>query len=43
MAMCWLNVIMNEDLYDHEFVENWCYGFDQLKEAVAEFTPRKDR
>lgn len=32
---------MNEDLYDHEFVENWCYGFDQLKDAVAEFTPEK--
>ena len=41
MAMAWLNVIMNEDLYDHEFVEYWCYGFDQLKEAVAEMTPEK--
>ncbi len=41
MSMAWLNVIINEDLYDHEFVEYWCYGFDQLKEAVAEMTPEK--
>jgi anaerobic selenocysteine-containing dehydrogenase len=31
--MAWLNVIMNEELYDKEFVAEWCYGFDECKEA----------
>ena len=41
LAMGMLNVIMNEDIYDHDFVDRWCYGFDELKERVAEFTPEK--
>jgi anaerobic selenocysteine-containing dehydrogenase len=36
-----LNVIISEGIYDREFVENWCYGFDELKEAVKEWTPEK--
>ncbi|MCR5786050.1 MAG: molybdopterin-dependent oxidoreductase, partial [Eubacterium sp.] len=32
-----INVIINEDLYDHEFVENYCVGFDELKERAAEY------
>ena len=39
--MAWLNVIINEDLYDHDFVEYWCYGFDQLAERVQEMPPEK--
>lgn len=41
LAMGFLNVIINEDLYDHDFVENWCYGFDELKERVQEYPPEK--
>lgn len=41
LALGWLNYIINEDLYDHEFVDCWCYGFDQLKEAVKDFTIEK--
>ena len=37
MAMC--NVIVEEDLYDHDFVENWSYGFDEWAKAVSEYTP----
>jgi anaerobic selenocysteine-containing dehydrogenase len=33
-----LNVIIGEDLYDHDFVENWCYGFDRLAERAAEYS-----
>jgi len=29
-----LNTIINEDLVDHEFIENWCYGYEQLVESV---------
>ena len=39
LAMAWLNVIINEDLYDHEFVELWCAYFDELAESVADKTP----
>ena len=35
-----LNVIINEELYDKEFVEKWTFGFDQLKERVKDFTPK---
>lgn len=41
LALAILNVIINEDLYDHDFVENWCYGFDELKERVQEYPPEK--
>ncbi|MCI8468092.1 MAG: molybdopterin-dependent oxidoreductase [Eggerthellaceae bacterium] len=39
VALAMLHVIIYEDLYDHEFVEKWTHGFDQLKERVAEWTP----
>ena len=32
-----INLIIQEDLYDHDFVENWCYGFDELKERAAQY------
>ncbi len=41
LALGMLNVIINEDLYDHDFVENWCYGFEELKERVQEYPVEK--
>lgn len=41
LALGMLNVIINEDLYDHDFVDNWCHGFDGLKERVHEYPPEK--
>lgn len=41
LALGMLNVIINEDLYDHEFVENWVYGFEELTDFVQEWTPAK--
>lgn len=41
MALGWLNVIINEDLYDHDFVDNWTLGFDELAERVQEYTPER--
>ncbi|MDR1359230.1 MAG: molybdopterin-dependent oxidoreductase [Coriobacteriales bacterium] len=37
LALGMLNVIIGEDLYDHEFVELWCYGFDELAERAKEY------
>jgi len=41
LELAWINVIINEGLYDREFVEKWCYGFDKLKERVKEYTPER--
>lgn len=41
LALGMLNVIINEDLYDHEFVEKWTFGLDALRERVQEYSPRK--
>ncbi len=37
LALGMLNVIISEDLYDHDFVDKWCYGFDELAERVKEY------
>ncbi|MCC8936586.1 molybdopterin-dependent oxidoreductase [Bradyrhizobium sp. Arg68] len=39
-AMClgWLNVIINEGLYDRAFVEKWTIGFEALRLRVADFS-----
>jgi len=34
-----MNVIISEDLYDKEFIENRTEQFDALKEMVSKFTP----
>ena len=41
LALAMMNVIINEDLYDHDFVEKWTYGFEQLAERVQEYSPEK--
>jgi len=41
LGLAMLNVIINEDLYDHDFVEKWTYGFEDLKERVQEYPPEK--
>lgn len=41
LALGMLNVIINEELYDKEFVEKWTYGFDKLKERVQEYPVEK--
>ena len=41
LAMAWLNVIISEKLYDEQFVEYFCDGFEQLSERVANMTPAK--
>lgn len=33
----WLKVIIDEELYDKEFVRDWTVGFEELKERVNEY------
>ncbi|MFH0726764.1 MAG: molybdopterin-dependent oxidoreductase [Pseudomonadota bacterium] len=37
LALGMLNVIINEELYDQEFVAKWTYGFEKLKERVQQY------
>ncbi len=39
LALAFLHIIIGEDLYDHDFVNNWTTGFDKLAEHVKQFTP----
>lgn len=39
LALAFINVIIEEGLYDKAFVETWTTGFDQLKARVASCTP----
>ena len=41
LAMGMMNYIINNGLYDKEFVENWTFGFEELIERVAFYTPEK--
>jgi anaerobic selenocysteine-containing dehydrogenase len=41
IALAMMNVIIEEDLWDKEFVEKHTFGFEQLAEHVKEFTPEK--
>jgi len=36
-----LNVIINEELYNKEFVDKWCVGFPGLKERIQEYPPSR--
>ena len=38
LALTFINIIIQNELYDKEFVEKWTTGFDQLKEHVADYT-----
>lgn len=39
LALAFLNVIVSEGLYDRDFVEVWCHGFDELVDHVQPYTP----
>ncbi|MEM2546471.1 MAG: molybdopterin-dependent oxidoreductase, partial [Candidatus Bathyarchaeia archaeon] len=41
LYMGMLNVIVNEGLYDREFVDKWCFGFDELKKRVQDYPPER--
>jgi len=41
LAMGMLNVIINEGIYDKEFVAKWVEGFDELRARAAEYPVEK--
>lgn len=41
LALGMLNVIVQEGLWDREFVQKWCSGFDRLADRVSAYTPEK--
>jgi anaerobic selenocysteine-containing dehydrogenase len=41
LAYGMLNVIIQEKLYDADFVANWCVGFEELAATVAPYTPER--
>ena len=41
LAMAMLHVIVEEEIYDREFVEKWTWGFEDMKNAVSEMTPAR--
>ncbi len=41
LVLCMINTVIQKGLYDKNFVENWCRGFDELADHVSGFTPEK--
>ena len=41
LMLGWIRIIIEEGLYDAGFVERWTVGFDELKVAVAAYTPAR--
>ena len=41
LALGMINVIINEGLYDEDFVHNWTVGFDKLKTHVQDYSPER--
>ncbi|MGI6217679.1 MAG: molybdopterin-dependent oxidoreductase, partial [Coriobacteriales bacterium] len=39
LVMALLNVVTQEDLVDHDFIDKWCYGYEELKARAAEYPP----
>ncbi len=39
LALSMLNIIIKENLIDGQFVENWCYGYEELREHVLKYPP----
>ena len=39
LLLAWINVIISEDWYDKEYVNKYCFGFNELKAHVQQYTP----
>ncbi len=41
LFMGWINIIINQGLYDREFIDKWTTGFDKLVERAREYPPER--
>ena len=41
LALGMSRVIINEGLYDEDFIINWSHGFEEFRDYVQQFTPEK--
>lgn len=41
LMLGWIRIIIEEDLYDREFVDKWTVGFNDLRAAAAAYTPER--
>jgi len=39
LALAMIHVIINETLYDSDFINTWTYGFDRLVPHIQQYTP----
>jgi cysteine desulfurase NifS len=39
LALSMIEVMIDEELYDEDFAENWCHGFEELATYVQHFRP----
>ena len=39
LALSMIQVVLEEELYDEDFAENWCHGFEELKSYAQHFRP----
>ncbi len=39
LALSMIEVMIDEELYDEQFAEEWCHGFGELETYVQHFTP----
>lgn len=39
LLLAWMNVIINENLFDKTYVDKYTFGFEQLRAHVQSFTP----
>ena len=37
MALGWINLIIEEELYDKDFVQRYCHGFEELRARAREY------
>jgi anaerobic selenocysteine-containing dehydrogenase len=41
LALCFIRTIIEEGLYDAEFVDNWTEGFEELRRHASSYTPER--
>ncbi|MDO9275715.1 MAG: molybdopterin-dependent oxidoreductase, partial [Lutibacter sp.] len=39
LMLSWMNVLIEEGIYDKEYINKYANGFDELKKHVSQFTP----